>query len=212
MKPKHIKRIITVVITLVFFIGLLGVAAAWPETKLGYCLFRCVYATPISKQYLLDSYRADLWLCEGGYIPTDTDQFLCSRLEESSSNKEIKAISNFYRLQANGRETENLISISDEGKQKIIGSIMQNFDNYDEWHAGQALFLIEELRSGKFIGKGCFSSTDPKESNNWNGWWKKRGLSKIKSLYRQWWYAQTSWKVKKSQNPLAGSGIEIQGY
>jgi len=211
MKQKKVKKIIAVIIIALFCAGLLAFAAVSPETKLGYSLFRCVYATPISKQYLLDSYRADLWLCEGGYIPTDTDKFLCSRLEESSSDEEITAITNFYRLQANGRETMHLISISDEAKQKIIGSIMQNLDSYDEWHAGQALFLVEELRSGKFIGKGSFAPTNPKEANNWNGWWEKRGLSKIKSLYRKWWNAQTPWSVKKSQNPLAGSGIEIHG-
>ena len=212
MKRKQpVKKIITVVATLVAIAGLLFFAAVSPETKLGYLLFRCVYASPVSKKSLLETYRSNLWTCEGGRIPELTDQFLCSRLESASPQAEIDAIANFYALQASGCEGKRVLSLSDGAKQKVIGSIMQNLDGYGVWQVGQALLLVEELRRGQEIWKGSFASINAQESANWTVWWQKRGLNKVKALYRKWWKAQTPWVMKKIHNPLAGSGIETIG-
>jgi hypothetical protein len=97
-RKRSLKKIMGLVAALAALAGLLFFAAVSPETKLGYWLFRCVYASPVSKKSLLESYRSNLWTFEGGYIPALTNQFLCSRLETTSSQTEINAVANFYAL------------------------------------------------------------------------------------------------------------------
>lgn len=210
-RNRSAKKKIALVMTFVATIGTLLFAAVSPETRLGYWLFRCVYTSPIAKKPLLESYRSKLWAFEGGYIPELTDYFLCSRLESASLQTEIDAIVNFYVLQASGREGKRITSLSDGAKQKVLGSIMQNLDGYDVEEAGRALLLVEEIRRSEVIWKGSFGSTNAQESINWSSWWRKRGLGKVKNSYRKWWQSQAAWPVKKTQNPLAGSGIEASG-
>jgi len=205
------KKIAMFTAIFIAVVGTLLFAWASPETTFGYWMFRCVYASPISKKPFLEAYRANLVQVEGGYIPEKTDQFLCSRLEATSSQTEVYAIANFYVLQASGRETKGIISLPESAKPKVTGSIMQHLDNYDEWQAGRALLLVEEIRRGEEIWKGSFAPVNNHESANWVGWWQKRGLNKVKSLYRKWWQSQVPWASKKKQNPLANSGIVASG-
>jgi hypothetical protein len=88
---------------------------------------------------------------------------------------------------------------------------MQKLDSYSFWQVGQALLLVEELRREEEIWKGSFGPLNAQESANWSVWWQKRGMNKVKALYRKWWQSQASWSVKQKKNPLAGSGIEAVG-
>lgn len=199
-------------LTLIVMVGLL-LALAAPKSKPAYWLFRCAYASPVPRKSVLESYHSELLSHAGGYTPEMVDQFLCSRLEATASPREIEAIANFYALQASGREGDRIIAVSDGAKQKIIGSIMRNVDGYDVPQVNQALLLVEELRRGSIIWKGGFAPTNENDhkATNWTQWWLSKGARQVKALYSQWWQAPTPWRVKRMQNPLAGSGIEAIG-
>ena len=186
---------------------------AWmsPQSEIAYLLLRVAYAAPVSKKALLQTFRSRLWEHGGGYTPSRTDEFLCSRLEASASQEEIDAIAKFYALQSSGRETERMLKLSDAAKEKVVGAIMRDLDSYDMWSLNRALLLVEELRSGKLIWKGGFGPTEEAQALNWTVWWQKRGAAQVKALYRKWWNADSSWKTKQAVNPLANSGIEASG-
>lgn len=52
----------------------------------------------------------------------------------------------------------------------------------------------------------------PKGSeDDWDTWWKDKGLHELKVRYRKWWDAQTPYRLKRKTDPLKGSGIEARG-
>lgn len=212
MKRKRFSRrmaVISFVVALCAGVPLF----AWmsPQSKAAYFLLRVAYASPIDKKALLQTFRSRLWEHGGGYMPPGADNFFYSRLETNASPQEIDAIAGFYVSQAEGRETERLLALSDDARQKVVASIMRNLDSYDVWQRGRALLLVEELRSGKTIWKGGFAPTDEAQALNWTNWWQKRGAAQVQTLYKKWWDSDSSWKTKQAQNPLADSGIEASG-
>jgi hypothetical protein len=180
-----------------------------PETALGYARFRVFYALTPSKVAALKSYDSNLEMVNGGYIPLNTDQFLCERLSASNSPQEKNAIIDFYVHNAGGREGQTIFRNSDADKQKAIGLLFQRLDAYDVYRSEQAMVLIESIRQGEYLGKAHLFSE--KSHGDYETWLKESGVSQAKAKYRRWWNSPLSWSQKKRINPLEKSDMFIAG-
>lgn len=125
-------------------------------------VFRSSYALASSKTDYLQDYRAKIWKHGGGYIPLPIQQFLCSRLENSKDAEEIQAIAEFCAKQARGREYGPLDKLSIAARTRLISALFQNLPKQAFQDRVSALYLIEELRRGKMIGKGYLFVTNEK--------------------------------------------------
>lgn len=204
---RRLKKAALVALPILFFAGLLADAVTEAKGKPGYWLFRCEYALAGNKPAMLQGFRQRLRNYDGSYIPAAADTFLCQRLKTSPSQSEVDAVIGFYISLAQGRETLGIVTLDVGTRQRAIGSILRQLSGMDDEEAGRALFLAEQIRSGKLLLKGRFYSTEP---NSPADWWEKTGRPQVEARYRSWWNADLSWPRKLKINPLRGSGIEAQ--
>ena len=217
---KRSKRILKIgvgsIVALVLGWVLVLYSISEPDTKLGYGVFRIVYSGPISKSWFLRKFSQGLKDHNGSYIGEPVDKFLCSRLEETDSVGELAAIVEFYSLQAGGREGQNIGSLSDEAKQKVIKFILGNIEGFEPRQAWGALLIVEHLRRGVVLHKAGFGEVEFERYEreykfDYERWWRERGLPETKAKYKEWWNTDLAWQTKKAINPLEGSNIRV-GY
>jgi hypothetical protein len=215
---KRSKRILKIGVGAIAALGLAWMLALYsvtePDTKLGYGVFRIVYSSPVSKGWLLRKFSQGLKDHNGGYIGEPVDKFLCSRLEKTDSDRELAAIVEFYILQAGGREGDNIGTLSDEAKEKVIGFILEHIESYEKGRAEGALLIVEQLRRGVVLPKASFGKSDyaglgREDKFDYERWWYETGLPETKAKYREWWNIDLAWQTKKAINPLEGSNIRV---
>jgi len=182
-----------------------------PDNKAGVVLFKTVYSLPLNKKAFLEFY-SPVRENSTGYIPIKVNQFLIQKLEDTNDENEISAIVNFYALQASGHRLGYLFHISGQAKIKIIGQLIKELD--DEETFGGKLMLLEELRTGKRLGKGSFTIEGinyPKFSTprEFRKWFSEQFAPTVKTKYQQWWNSTLSWEEKKKINPLEGTNIKV---
>lgn len=67
-----------------------------PQTSVGHAWFTTTYKMSPSRGFFLRHYSNNLAKYNGGYLPEQMDEFLCSRLEQTASESEFVAIAEFY--------------------------------------------------------------------------------------------------------------------
>jgi hypothetical protein len=215
---RRSKRILKIGIESIAALGLAWMLVLYsvtePDAKVGYGVFRIVYSSPVSKGWLLRKFSQGLKDRNGGYIGEPVDKFLCSRLEETDSDSELAAIVGFYSLQAGGREGNNIGSLSDEAKEKVIGFILEHIESYEIGQAEGALLIVEQLRRGVVLpkasfGKSDFAGPEREDKFDYERWWLERGLPETKAKYKEWWNTDLAWQAKKAINPLEGSNVRV---
>lgn len=220
---RIVKRNIIVGIILSFLLllgsGLVVYSTADPDTRLGFGVFRVLYAMPIPKDWFLQAFSEGLRKNNGGYIGQPVDEFLCSRLETTDSDAERIAIAEFYISQASGREGQGIAEISNDAKQKVIPLVLSRLDNYEPFQAEKALLIVDWLRRGKVLCKaqmlrnpvyGLYDSRESTVKYDWKEWWLQSGLPEAKFKYRDWWNTNLNWQQKNQIDPLAQSNMYIQ--
>lgn len=180
-------------------------AGNWP----GLMRFQIGYARSGAATWL-PIYRASLWKHDGGYVPADVQQFLCSRLENPQSQTETDAIVDFAIQQARGRELQPLIHLSTKAKTRFVDAAFRRLPTLDSPRQTQALYLVEEVRQGKIFGKGYFFVDEAEVFKRcWNDLTPETAA---KRAMRSWWQLPLPATEKLRRDPLRGTGMRIDGY
>src|SRR3982750_4712074 len=98
-----LKLGVVITLSLLLVLGL-GFVYAFPNNPISNFAFMVGYFTsPDTKGYLqaYSPVRRDIG---AGYLSPGADQFLCERAESNIGEQEVRAIADFYTLQAAGRE------------------------------------------------------------------------------------------------------------
>ena len=209
-RPNRRRELMVVGVIAIVTCGLLawGYAVAEPKSGIGYQLFRAEYALAPSKGFYLERYRSRLWMSDGGYVSPATRQFLVKRLERGSPT-EVAAIADFWVQQAQGREYGLADELSPAGRERLIASVMSQLSSYNAATQDQALFLVEEVRSKRDIGKGNFYVTNYAQFVR-----ARQGLSQrqvVAQAYQAWWNLPLTWEQKRAIDPLKGKGLHADG-
>ena len=187
---------------------------ASPQHPTSVALFKTVYNLAPDKKYMLELYSPQKRGVSAGYIPSEVDQFLCKRIEDTTDNKEVLAIANFYSLQTGGREGACIYKVSDPAKEKMAAQLANDLDENPTLSGlyGKIL-LLEEIRQGTHFGKGGLSPNPPENNKRftaeeWNKWMEK-ALPRAREKYKEWMNLNLNWEEKKKINPLEETSIKV---
>lgn len=205
---RRILLYISVSIVLIFGLLVFAIFAGMGDTKLHAFCFKVGYALSPSADNYLQSY-ANLYLenHNAGTLNSDIDEFLTTRLENETSLNEINAISKFYASRAGGREGVRIMRVSDDAKFKVVSALMNDLESFNSKENRKALLLIEEVRSGKDLGKGYFGLSKDYLYNPPLNWWETVGENETKTRFVNWWNLPLDWNTKKQINPLIDSFV-----
>ena len=184
-----------------------------PDEEISIGLFKTVYALPIDRKSFLEFYspvREDNW----GHISKEINDFLIYRIENSTDENELSSIAKFYAIQAIGHRLGYLINISEQSRIKLIGQLVKDLG--DEGILGGKLMLLEEIRTGKRLGKGSVSIFGNEYIDQpgiltpeYEKWFYKQAAPIVIPKYQEWWNSNLSWEEKKKINPLQDTNIKV---
>ena len=182
-----------------------------PSNELSITLFKTVYNLPIGKKTFLEFY-SPVRKNESGHLPKEIHQFLVNKIETTNNENEFSAILNFYALQASGHRIGYLHNISEEAKIKAIDQLIKEIN--EKSNLGGKIMMLEEIRTGKNLGKGSFSietTNQPKFSTveEYGKWFDEQSALIIEAKYHEWWNSNSSWEEKKKINPLQDTNIKV---
>lgn len=182
-----------------------------PDNEISITLFKAVYNLPFGKKTFLEFYspgREDV----RGKVPVEINQFLIQKIETTNDENEISAIVHFYALQANAHRIGYIYHISEEAKMKVTNQLIKELN--DESNLGGKLMMLEEIRTGKRLGKGSFGIEGLNHPNfstleEHREWFDKQSARIVKTKYQEWWTSNLSWEEKKKINPLQDTNIKV---
>ena len=191
--------------------GIIGVILApgiiEPRSSWGQKIFHSAYAFPPTRPAYLRFYQWSLKMFEGGYLPSNTDEYLIGRLPHCEGNPEETAIIDFQIRQGSGRWGRAASRSHETNQGQIISNIMRRLDEMQDQDAVWALVFIESLRREETLGKGGF--TGMRNSAGEAGSLNRPALDTAKQSFRTWWGDGSNWPAIRSSNPLSGTELEI---
>lgn len=182
-----------------------------PDNENSVGLFKIAYNISFGKKTFFRFY-SPVRENERGYIPKEVNQFLIQKIENTNDESELSALIDFYALQANGYRIGYLFHISEQAKIKVASQLVKELAN--EENLGGKLMMLEEIRTGKLLGKGSYSIevvNQPEFSTveEYGKWFDEQAAPIVKTKYQEWWNSNLSWEEKKKINPLEGTNIKV---
>ena len=207
--PKHIFKsgifkysAVILLLSLIIVVGLIE-----PRSSVGHVVFHIGYTFKPTRPVFLKFYQWSLWKYEGGYLPSDIDEFLIDRLSFCQGTAEETAILDFQIHQGSGRWGDAASRSHDIWKGLMIANIVSRIDEMTDKDAISAMVFIESLRRDNSLCKGGFN----------NMWDYDDGIHKLKvdafeiakKSFKIWWEDGSDWPSIKKNDPLAYTNLEI---
>lgn len=208
MKLRATKKHLFCGALLLAAMAFVGYGVVEPDSSAGYAVFRVGYSLPIDPSAFLGFYQRSLREFNGRGLPESVDEFLVTRLSDSST-AERRAIIDFQISQKSSRWSERLCHIHDDLKRQMIADIFSRLDTFPPDHAVDALVLVESMRRNDPIHKGGFSELDMWTHDGTAFNVRADRLAVAKDSFRRWWADGNAWPANKSQDPLKGTGLVI---
>ena len=207
---KHILRswLFRAFAALLTLLGLAFYGLAEPRSSLGHLVFHAGYALPPARPAFLGFYHWSLAEFEGGYLPSDIDQFLIDRLASCEGCAEETAIIDFQIQQSSARWGEAAARAYEVCQKQIIANVLPRLDDMSDEDAVSALLLVESLRLRDPLPKGSFDGMWNHQGPN-DSTLNRQVFEQAKAKYKAWWRDGEDWPAIRSTNPLAGTGLKI---
>jgi hypothetical protein len=201
-----------ITLSLLLFLGLTFLYFV-PNSPVSDFAFKVGYFTNPDTEAYLQFYspvRRDLG---AGYLSPGVDSFLCGRAESNISEQEVRAIADFYTIQAVGREGNCIYRLSDRASERLVSALIRGLNENDSG-SEQRIVLIEEIRRGEFLGKGkistsALSTEQPRSAEEWRAWMETKAIPLAKERMRVWWESPLPWSQKRNVNPLEGTEVGV---
>jgi hypothetical protein len=184
-----------------------------PNNPVSDFAFKVGYFTSPDTQAYLQFYSPVRRDIGAGYLSPGVDSFLCGRAESNISEQEVRAIANFYTIQAVGREGNCIYRLSDPASERLVSALMRGLYENDS-DSERRIILVEEIRSGEFLGKGkistsALSTNHPGSTEEWRTWMETKAMPLAKERMKAWWESPSPWSQKRNVNPLEETELKV---
>jgi hypothetical protein len=181
-----------------------------PSTTAGYFTFYTFYLLPPTRPAFLHLYSRIL-LQRGGFLPTRVDEFLAARLTQPESS-EWRGILAFYIQQNSGRWGDACGHLPESLKPVIVQHLLSTIDADSPETQITKLIFIEYLRRDGDLYKGGFVGGAMEHWDEQQGViYEPAKIQQVIAAYRTWFSPSSSWSAIRASDPLAGTGMSIQG-
>ncbi len=138
MGRKLAKLSAAVILSFIFMVALFCLAVR-NRDLFRYLMFRPRYSFSSDQALFLEQYSESL---DGGYVPNNVDEFLCSRLQFPTSESEFRAVVYFYLHRCCWHTGERFGHLPDSTKVRIIALLIHDLDSLGT--ARESAFILAE--------------------------------------------------------------------